>query len=460
MQIMIRLLMVIITTEIVCSGYWAAQQLGQYVPVLPEITFDDPLLAAELKALAETARQGESQDWQLLGEGLLGQGFYGEAELAFRQAVQMDPKNSMAQYNLAFCIDRTGRIAESTHEYLKAAKLAKPSESLIGSRESCIYQVGRNALRLENPAEAEEIFLDGIGFLPAVYQYSKLLVRSNRPAEAMPKINHGLSVFPNSVKFTALKMRALEQLGYFLEAEKEARFLERCESVMPTDFSIILVTPLNANLGIQHEEEISEQLWADQSLDLIAEKMNELLLLLGPTSHQKKYALRKSLIKVEYERQNANSMLELILHAHADGDFDAELLQSEGDAFALKEDWERAVSLWLRALRMSPNVTLHQKLAQFYETKKDTSSRDKHLGYAALLKAKEKYFKNQLEDSREAIRQAEKMLPEIATVWYYSAEIERALKNPDQAQANYALCLEFDPTHGRAVRALNSLGQK
>ncbi|HCS49976.1 MAG TPA: hypothetical protein DIW81_00030, partial [Planctomycetaceae bacterium] len=62
MQIMIRLLMVIITTEIVCSGYWAAQQLGQYVPVLPEITFDDPLLAAELKALAETARQGESQD--------------------------------------------------------------------------------------------------------------------------------------------------------------------------------------------------------------------------------------------------------------------------------------------------------------------------------------------------------------------------------------------------------------
>ncbi|TWT59980.1 tetratricopeptide repeat protein [Rubinisphaera italica] len=459
MQTTLRMLMVIITAEFVICGYLVVKQVGQQVPVIPSINFDDPLLAADLNALAETARQGDSQEWQVLGDGLLGQGFYGEAELAFRQALDMDPQNAMAQFKLAFCLDRTGRVAESTSEYLRAAKIAKPSEALIGSRKNCLYQVGRNALRQEQSEVAEKLFLEGAGFLPAAYQYSKLLVRSNRAAEAMPTIEHGLEVYPNSLKFTEVRMNAFKQMDRQFEAEQEARMLERSESVMPTDFSLIFILPLNAMIGFQHEEEISEQLWTDQSLDLIAKKMNELLLLLEPTSHQKKYALRKSLIKVEYERQNADRMLELIDQAHTDGDFDAELLQREGEAYALKGDWERAASMWLRVVKMSPNAAVHEKLAQYYEASKDTPKRDEHLGYAALLNAKENYLKNQLEEAKEAATKAQKLLPEIATVWFYSAEIERALRNPDRARSNYALCVKLDPSHGRAIRGLQSLAE-
>ncbi|MCA9090098.1 MAG: tetratricopeptide repeat protein [Planctomycetaceae bacterium] len=452
MQGVIRLLLVVILGELAYCGYWAAAQLGRYEPVLPQVVHDDPLLDNEFKSLADAARWGNSLDWQTLGEGLLGQGFYGEAELAFRRAVELNPENSLAQFSLAFCIDRTGRVDESSREYLRAIEITKPSKSPVASADHSRYQLGRNALRKEQAAEAERIFHEADAFYPSAYQYAKLLVRSGRAAEALPTIDRVLEAVPNSLKFTALRMHALEQLGRLPEAHAAARKLERSEYVIPMDFSSNFVTPYNKRIGIQKEEEVCEQLWTEKHFDAVARKLNELLVILEPTSNMQKYALRLSLIKVEYNRRDADAILALVERANADGDSDAELLQMEGAAYAIKGNMDRAVELWLRAALMSPNIPLHEFLAKYYDEQGDAVKRDEQLGYAAVLKMKVSYWGNELEAAREAVAAAKKLVPENATVWFYSGEIEQSLGNLDQARTDYARCIELDPSHGRALR--------
>jgi len=126
----------------------------------------------------------------------------------------------------------------------------------------------------------------------------------------------------------------------------------------------------------------------------------------------------------------------------------------EGAAYSLRGDKQRAVELWLRAVQRSPNVPLHQILARHYDDLGDTPSRDQHLGQAALLMTKIYDWSNQLEAAQRSVSEAQTLLPENDQVWFYSAEIKQALGHPAEAQADYRRCVELNPGHGRAIRAL------
>ena len=449
-----RLLLFIIAGELLVCGFYALQRLSQHQPVLPVMAFDDPFLKADFAALAESARRGDSSDWQLFGEGLLGQGFYGEAELAFLRALELDPRNGTAQFGLAFCVDRTGRVEESTREYLRAAEMTQSLPAPIGSREHCLYQVGRNSLRREQLQPAEKIFQGILAFTPAAYQHSKLLIRSGRSAEALPEIDKVLEKSPRSLKFNSLRLRALEDLGRQSEIADSAGQLERSQYEFPIDLSSNFVEPLSQRLGINREVEACKQLLASGDMDAVARKLNELLVLLEPTTHPQKYLLRKSLIEVEFQRQDADQMLASIAQLQEAGVSDADLLQMEGAAYSLRGDKQRAVELWLRAVQRSPNVPLHQILARHYDDLGDTPSRDQHLGQAALLMTKIYDWSNQLEAAQRSVSEAQTLLPENDQVWFYSAEIKQALGHPAEAQADYRRCVELNPGHGRAIRAL------
>jgi len=454
-----RMVVLIIVAELLVCGYLAARQLGQHQPVLPQVVFDDPLLAADLSALAKAARGGNSRDWQQLGEGLLGQGFYAEAEPAFRRAVELDAKNAMAQFSLAYCIDRTGRIAESTREYMRAAEIAQPSKSPIGSRRHCLYQVGRNALRESQPAEAERVFRKIERYFPAAYQLAKLRVRSGRSSEALPVIDNVLKYLPRSLKFNSLRLHALEELGRLKDAAESARMLERSESLVPLDFGTAFVEPLQQRQGIDREVAAFQKLPVKGSLNRLAEKLDELLVVLEPTSHPEKYQLRKTLVEVEFQRKNSDRMLESIQRLHVAGMSDVDLLQMEGAAYALQGAMPRAVEVWQRALRLSPNVPLHKMLAKYYDEQGETALRDQHLGEAALLEVKLNYWNNQIAAAQQSAHQARKIAPQNAQVWFYSAQIERALGNLEGARSGYTRCVELNPQHGRAIRELKSLAE-
>ena len=75
-----------------------------------------------LQPLAGTAVT-DTVFWQNLGEGRLASGEVGEAEDAFRQAVESDPRSATAHYSLGYLYQLRGKLPESIHEYTRALEI-------------------------------------------------------------------------------------------------------------------------------------------------------------------------------------------------------------------------------------------------------------------------------------------------------------------------------------------------
>ncbi|WP_417749182.1 tetratricopeptide repeat protein [Rosistilla oblonga] len=455
-----QLLIVILVLEVIFCGIYVKRRLWNHHVVLPAVTLDDPLLAAEFQQLADQATAGGSAEWQALGEGLLGQGFYGEAEHAFRAAVDIDPSNYMAHFALAFCLDRTGRIAESSEEYLKAAKIQRKSKQLVGSVEHCLYQVGKNHLREEDAAAAIDSFASQAGFAPASYQYAKLLVRDGKVDRAMPVLKMELDKTPLSLKFNALRLQALESTGQQRLADEAADVLQRSQYQIPIDLNTDYVTPMNQRLGISRQLQEYNELLASGDMDLLAKHLQSMWEVVEPTTLNQKSKILISMAEVAFQRRRAEEMLHAVDRLKELGVSSPDMLQLEGAAYQLNGDIDRAIALWIRASEMSPNIPLHQILADAYQQKNDDARRDYHRGQAALLEAKLAYWNNQWEPAKQAAQRAIDVDPSLDQAWFYLAEIERELGNPQLALEAYQKCLDLNPNHGRALAAESRLGEK
>ncbi|QDV66800.1 tetratricopeptide repeat protein [Rosistilla carotiformis] len=448
-----KLLVVVLLLEIVLCGLYVKRRLWRHHVVLPTVTLDDPLLATEFQELADQAAAGGSEEWQALGEGLLGQGFYGEAEHAFRAAVDIDPGNYMAQFALAFCLDRTGRIAESSEAYLKASEIERKSKQLIGSVEHCLYQVGKNELRAEDAGAAIDRFASQAGFAPASYQYAKLLVRDGKVDRALPVLEMQLGKTPLSLKFNALRLQALEATGQQALAAQAADVLQRSRYMIPIDMSTNFVTPLNQRLGIARKLQEYNELLATGDMDLLAKHLQTMWDLAEPTTLHQKSAILISMAEVAFQRRRAEEILQAVDRLKAIGVSSPDMLQMEGAAYQMNGDIDRAIGLWLRASKMSPNIPLHQILADAYQEKNDDARRDFHLGQAGLLEAKQAFWNNQWEPAKQAAQRAIDADPSLDQAWFYLAEIERALGNAQPALEAYQKCLDLNPNRGRALAA-------
>ncbi|QDS86446.1 tetratricopeptide repeat protein [Rosistilla ulvae] len=448
-----QLLVVVLLLEIVIGGLYLKRRLWRHHVVLPAVTLDDPLLATEFQQLADQATAGGSEQWQALGEGLLGQGFYGEAEHAFRAAVDIDPSNYMAQFSLAFCLDRTGRIAESSEAYLKASEIERKSKRLIGSVEHCRYQVGKNYLREEDAAAAIDSFASQVGFAPASYQYAKLLVRDGKVDRALPLLEMQLGKTPLSLKFNALRLQALEAKGQQALAAQAADVLQRSRYMIPIDMSTNFVTPLNQRLGISRKLQEYNELLASGDMDLLAKHLQSMWDVVEPTMLSQKSKILISMAEVAFQRRRAEEMLHAVDRLKELGVSSPDMLQLEGAAYQLNGDIDRAVTLWIRASEMSPNIPLHQILADAYQQKNDDARRDYHFGQAGLLEAKQAFWNNQWEPAKQAAQRAIDADPSLDQAWFYLAEIERELGNPQSALEAYQKCLDLNPDHGRALAA-------
>ena len=458
MNVLRNLLIALITLEMVGFGYLAWQRGQRVTPRLPAVQFDDPLILNELEQLARRAETGGSAEWQELGEALLGQGHYTHAEAAFAQAVKLDPQNARAEFARAFCLDRTGRIAESNTHYERSAAIATSNQqSVIGSPEHCAYQIARNALRLEDAETAEKMFAEQLAFFPSAYQYAKLLVRSGRFEQARTIIDDNLADYPQSLKFMSLRLAVCEALGDTVGAAKAEQALDRSEYRIPIDFNTSFVTPFNERHGMAHEALQCARLSEEGQNDALFDHVEKLIATLSESNHIGVYRLKKNVIEIEFQRKNPDSMLAWIKELNELGIHDADLLQMKGAALSLKGDRDAAAQLWLTAARMSPNVPLHLKLSEYFTEKGDEPNARFHAGEAALLETKIHYWGNQIPAARQAVERAKQISPENAPAWYYSGEIHLAQGETQAALTDYQKCIGLAPTHGTAHRRIRQL---
>ncbi len=450
----IRFLLLLFVVELGFYGYLVARRLSRPLPPLPAAEFIDPMVMDEFRELARQAETGSSKEWILLGQALLGQGFYSYAESCFLQATKFDPADAAAQASYAFCLERTGRMQESTREYEKLASFTKQPSVPFTNRKHYLYAIGRNYLRAGNAEQAEEIFRQNVNFQPADYQLAKLLVRSDRCEDALSIIERNLKETPNSIVFGLLQYQALDSLGRTEEAKQAADKVERAMYIIPLDFNTEFITPYSSRHGISKEIEAYNHLLERNDMDHLAQKLDEVMQLIGDRPMPQYKATLISMVEVEFQRKNPERMLMLIEKLKAAGVEDADLLQFKAGAYILTGETEKAVSLLQRVLKMSPTIEVHQTLANFYEQQKDPAKRDYHQAKTALFYAMISFRNNHLPSAAESIQNSIELNPNDPQAWFYYAEIKRLMGDLKAAQEGYEKCLKLNPNHGRAITEL------
>jgi len=453
----IRFLLLLFVIELGFGGYLVAKRLARPLPVLPDAESVDPLTMSDLRELEQEAETGSTQEWITLGQALLGQGFYSYAENCFLQATKFDPADAVAQASYAFCLERTGRMEASTVEYEKLKSFKGQSSVPFAHRKHYLYAIGRNYLREENAAKAEEIFRLNAGFQPADYQLAKLLVRSGRSEDALSIIGRNLRESPNSLFFNYLQMQAFDSLGRTAEAKQAADRVERTMYIIPLNFNTEFITPYSSRHGISKEIEAYNRLIERTDMDHLAKKLEEVIQLMGDRPMSQYKATLISMVEIEFQRKNPERLLMLIDKLKESGVESADLLQFRAGAYMLMGQMDKAVPLLQRVAEMSPTIEVHQTLAEYYEQQKETEKRDEHQAKMALLYAMIAFRNNQLPSADESIQKSVKLNPRDPQAWFYYAETKRLMGDLKAAQAAYERCVELNPNHGRALRELSDL---
>jgi len=454
MNKLIRLCLFLVVIELIFCGWQTVTRLQRPVPVIPDIVYDDELLKSNYQALASQAETGTSVDFQLLAEGLLGGGFFAYAEQNYRAALELDPGNYEAQFGLAFCLDRTGRVEKSNKEYLATLELKPSREASLMTPAHIWYAIGKNELRDSNVLGAKDAFRQIPGFAPSEYQLAKLLLRQGDSENSLQIINRALDQIPESLKFQHLKYRALLAQKQNELAFLSANNLERSVYVVPVNFNSDFVMPFSQRHGLNRKNERIKNAIESGNMDRVATVIEEIIEELDDIQIPGYRSAYLRLAEVELQRKNPQKILECVEKLKEFGEMNSDILQLEGAAYEMLGQSEQAAAVWERAALMSPNVILHQKLADYYDSIKEAKRRDDHLGHRSLLQTKIEFWSNNLEAAEQSLQPALILIPETAQVWFYLGQIKSLTGDRKAAIEALTKCLDLDPNFGRAQVAL------
>lgn len=454
----IRILLLVVILEAVVGLGLIARRAWRVVPQVPDVTLTDPLIMPDLREFARRADRGDYTDWTRFGEALLGKGFYGHAELAFREALRQQPNSLRPRFGLAFSLDRSGRMENSSREYRNVLALPAQSRDESRTHDQALYALGRNALRLEQDDQAAGLFRKNSEFIPAIYQTAKLQIRSGQAKEALPSIAAVLEQVPYSLEFHYLNMRAYEALGQAWRAFQAGTMVERSAYLVSLNFNNDYIRPFDQMTGISRLMRELEMLTEGRNLAEFETELMELRSVIGDAPLVSARAVDEQLLYIAVRKRQPERIFELLERFRAQGEESTQMLESEGDAWQMQGDPEKAAHCWQRALTLTPTRALHRKLANHFGNR-DPELRDRHLGQAALLDGINEYRRNELESALRPLDEATRLIPEDPAPWYYIGEINLHLDHREASRAAYERCLELQPGHGRAAAKIAFLDQ-
>ncbi len=451
---LVQILGVILLAELLVTGGLAVWKYRQPAAAVPGEQWLDPLSREELRELVERTRGNRPETWLELANALLGQGFYPHAEDAFRRVLRLKPADLEleALYGLAFCLDRTGRLAESNEVYRELAQRETGER-----RQECLFALGRNALRVEDEQEAERLFLENDDYFPARLLRLRLLVKTGREAEALPTIQEILRRLPNSLRFQQLRYEAHWRLGQTAQARAAADAIERAELMIPVYLSTDFLTLRSQEFGWQRYW--TEYLAVEKKLDANARET----ILVDFTQRLQDYLSPYTLLLLKKSAEvasilgNAESLQARLQQLELLGEENPQTLQLTGDLAFLQGDRERALRLWKVSAEMSPRAEVYERLSRLAEQTDNVQESKRYKARIALLKGQNEFRENRLTEAQASLQRAVSSDPELATGWFYLGEIQRFRSNQSEARSAYLRCLELHPAHGRARLRLDWL---
>lgn len=465
---MTRLLLIILAVEAAATGWWASHRLRQPAP--PELAgpaFIDPETAVHLRELRATAAAEQTADaWLDLGQALAIHGRFAAAEQCCRRAAQLSGDAFLQPFWWGITLDRLGETEQAVAQFTAAAPRATgTSPSGYAYHELCYHFLGRNYLRMEDARRAEAAFRQADSLPLARYELAKLLLRTDRPAEARQLLDKLVAEFPQHHQYYFWRARALSQLNRAgdtaprtlddepPEVWEDWDMLDRAPESLHTDLLAELMIAEESRFGVQRLVKDAGELAARGDTEQAAKLMSRAL----AAEWLPTVAARLAAYQLSKGRTGEAELLIEELFTR-EGAMPVQLdVIAIGDHYQLAGQPERAVNLWGRLLLVTDNVLAHSRLANFYLRMADAPKARYHRTRALYTQATQAFRANRLSEARAGFQEALQSSDDFAPAWYYLGETQRLAGDAEAAREALQRCLQLDPDHGRARRALQRL---
>jgi len=444
-----RLLAVLLLAELAVCGWLVGGRLLRHPPALPAAFPDDPLVGAELAAIAARADGGAAGAWLELGQSLLGQGLYGHAEVALGRAVTAEPTAIEPAFALGFTLDRTGRMREGNAFYERCLALSEPGPG-ASRKPFALYQIGRNHLRDGDVAAAEGAFRRNAGVPQADYQLARILLHSGRPKEAAEVVSRALGRLPLALELHHERMRVMEALDRPDEAFRSAAMEERSAHLVEVSFNTDYVRPFHARHGLRRlvDDHLAREATSDHASSMA--RLDVIDAAIGDRTIPERAATRQLRAGRLLKAGQADRVLELVAEIKAAGDLGPAVLETEAAARRLRGEADAALALLLRATALEPTAARHRQLADEYDRRGDAAARDRHRAAFHFHDGIAAYRQNRLDVALGSLRRSLALDDGNATAWFHAGEMEYHLGNPEAADEAFRRALALRPGYGRA----------
>ena len=451
-----RVLVVVVAAELAVGFVLLRSRPGRVEPPLADLTLLDAVTAAEIRSLHQAViRDASPGGWRRLGEAYAAFGYFPEAEACCRRAVELDPNSFAAHDWHGVALNQVGRTEDAIEAFERAAALSRGPD-----RQQCLYHIGRNYLRQENPDKAEAAFRKAGNLLWAAHELARLLIRTDRASEALEILDPLVEHYPQEQRFYQLRARARTATGDHEAAARDSALAERSPHLLPTAQIVYRLHTRIAQFGLRRRANECRKLIQTGKLTEAAAKLRELLAI------KWRAAAASNLVSLELLLGTADAAIRLLDQLNERHGTSPERLSRLGDAWSLAGNQERAIDYWARAaayqLNVEPGGTIDtqpfRQLAQAYAEAGDQKQSTKFRSFSSHFEGIVAFRNNQMDLAAEKLEESVSLDAHKAKTWYYLGLVREAQDEPDGAQTALRRCLEIAPNHGRARDVLKRLG--
>jgi tetratricopeptide (TPR) repeat protein len=439
----------VIAAELAVGGYLVIDRAGRSAAPLPDLAHVDPIAAGDIRAAAADCRT--PAQWAGLGELYLATGYFPEAEACYRRAAELAPADPDAMFKHGFALERLGRLEDASAAYESAAGRGHRRAA------DCWYYVGRNHLRLDRPGPAAEAFARA-GDLPAArYELARLHARAGRPADAEAEVARLVVKHPDAYPLTSLRYRLALARDDRPAADGLADQFSRQRGRLPNPFD----AEVDWLLGVEDRagrrrvfREGIGSIQAGRFADAERNLRDALDAGWGPD-------VADRLAEAVFLRGRQAEAADVLAEATDRGGPAHHLLWRLGEAYGATGQPDKALAAWERGARLATGPgakDLWGDLGALYEQLRKPERAKAYLARAALAAGVDALDAGRAGDAAAALGQAVGYDPGLADAWYYLGEAARVQGRPADARASYGRCLQINPDHGRALRALKLTG--
>ncbi|MDA1231681.1 MAG: tetratricopeptide repeat protein, partial [Planctomycetota bacterium] len=400
------------------------------------------------------AGRANALSWRKLADAYQAYGFLREALKCYGAAGELDHDGDFKlHYHWAVCLSRLGDTQSSNDRFRRALKLTR----LEANQFRCWYNIGRNHLREERAAPAEDAFRQVLQHPFARCQLAKFLIRTGRAPEALPLVSFDDSNGPLPIQMLWLRARAEEALGLADTAADSYELFERASVFASFNVDSDLFDPILKDHGLGGYVTRCDQFLREGKLveaqQLCAEAK-------AGVSEEHHHWLEFSEVNIAVLLGDLEGALRVIsARIERDGSdpMAMDLLSRTLEAMNRPEEAAEALE---QAIEMGPDSERYRRLTQLDGLVAGRQSMVRnHLARSEYWAGVEAYSSNNLNGALTHLEKAVDLDPDHANAWYYYAQTARFLGRAKTAQEAFERCLGLDPYHGRAAHALARIAE-